>query len=65
MFWMKMGNIVPRMGIKPTSLALWANVLNITLPRLLDVTSVPLPTCLCGSLLERSVQTTTLTPLKL
>ena len=31
---MKIGNIAPRVGIKPTYLAFWANVLTITLPRL-------------------------------
>ena len=57
---MKMGNIVPRVGIKPTSLALWASVLTITPSRSHDVTTVPTPTCLCGSLPERSVQAITL-----
>ena len=45
-----MGN-VPRAGIEPTSLAFQASVLTITLHKA--------PTCLCGSLPQRSVQTTT------
>ena len=48
-------------GIEPTSLAFWACVLVITPLRLPDFTTLPTPTCLCDSLPERSVQTTTLT----
>ena len=62
-----MGNIVPRVGIEPTSLAFRTSVLNITSPRLPDVTTLPMPTCLpvyLPSLPERSVQTTTITTLK-
>ena len=53
---MKMGNTVPRAGIKPTSLAFCANVLTITQHRLPDVTTIPTPNCLCSSLPQRSVQ---------
>ena len=54
---MRMGNIVPRAGIEPTSLAFQVSVLTITLPRLHDVTMLPMPSM--GSLLKSSVQTTT------
>ena len=57
---MKMGNIVLRAGIETTPLAFWVSVLTIIPHRLLDVTILPTPTCLCGSLLERSMQTTTI-----
>ena len=56
---MKMRNIVPRAGIEPTTLAFRARVLTIIPPRLFDVTTIPTSTCLCGSLPERSLQTTT------
>ena len=52
---MKMGNIVPRAGIEPTSLAFQASVLTITLHRLPDVTTIPTRPCLCSSLPERAV----------
>ena len=55
----KMGNIVPRMGIEPTCLVFQVRVLTITPPRLPDITILPTSTRLCGSLLEMSVQTTT------
>ena len=58
---MKMGNIAPRAGIEPTSLAFQVNGVTITPPRLPDVTTLPSPIYLCGSLPERSVQTTTIT----
>ena len=35
---MKMGNIAPRVGIRPPFLAVWASVLTITPPKLPDVT---------------------------
>ena len=54
-----MGNIAPRVAIKPTPLAFRARVLTISPRRLPDVTMLPVPTCLCGSLPEKSVQTTT------
>ena len=54
----KIGNSAPRVGIEPTSLAVSANALTITIPRLPDVTTLPKSTCLCGSLSERSVQNT-------
>ena len=57
---MKIGTSAHRAGIEPMSLAFQASVLSITQPRLPDVTTVPTPTCICGSLPERSVQTTTL-----
>ena len=52
----KLGTIAHRERIEPT-----ASVLIITLPRLPDVTTLPLSmlTCICGSLPERPVQTTT------
>ena len=51
---MKMRNIAPRAGIKTTSLAFQATT--VTSPRLRDITILLTPTCLCGSLPERSVQ---------
>ena len=53
---MKMGNIVPRAGIELTSLAFQTSVLQLH-----HVGSLMscIPTCLCGSLPQRSVQTTT------
>ena len=47
---MKTGNIALRVGIESTSPAFQANVLTITPPRLPDVSILPMPTCLCGSL---------------
>ena len=60
---MKMGIIAPRAGIEPTSAEFGVRMLTITPLRLSDVTTLSMPTCLCGSLHERSVQTTTLVPL--
>ena len=59
---MKMGNIMPRAELELTSLAFRASVLPLqfTPHRLLDVTTLPKPTCLCGALPQGSVQTTTL-----
>ena len=57
---MKIGNIVPRVGIKPTSLAFRASVKTITTCRLPDVTTILMPTCLNSSLSLRSVQTITI-----
>ena len=54
---MKMGNIVHRLGIEPTSLSVRASVLSVTPRRLSDVTTIPTPSWLCG--LKRSVQTPT------
>ena len=56
----KLGNIVARVGIEPTSLRFQANVLTITSAGLPDITTPATPTYLYGSLPERSVQTTTL-----
>ena len=56
---MKIGNTAPRVGIEPTSLAFWASVLTITPRRLPDITTIPAPPCLCSSVPQRSVQTTT------
>ena len=53
----KMGNIVPRVGLESTFLAFRDDT--ITLHRLTDVTTIPMPTCLCSSLPQRSAQTTT------
>ena len=49
---MKMGNIVPRAEIKPTSLSFWARVLTIAPHRLLDVIMLHTPHCLCDSCLR-------------
>ena len=54
-----MGN-VPRAGIEPMFLLVWASVLIITPHKIPDVTTLYTPTYLCGSLSERSVQTDTL-----
>ena len=56
---MPMGNIAPRAGIEPTSLAFLASELTITPPRLPDVTTLHMSACSRGTLPERSVQTTT------
>ena len=56
---MKMGNIVPRAGLEPTSLAFQANVLPLHHVGFPDVTTIPMSTSLCGTLPQRSVQTTT------
>ena len=47
---MKMGNIVPRVGIKPTSLAFRASVLTL---HHTDITTIPTPTGLSSSLPQR------------
>ena len=52
---MKMQNIVLRAGIEHTYLTFQVSVLTIKPP---DVTTIPKPTCLCNSLLEKSVQST-------
>ena len=51
--------VVPRTGIETTSPVFQASVLTITPPRFPDVTVLPTPTCLSGSLTERSVETAT------
>ena len=56
---MKMENIVPRVEIEPTALAFKATVLSITPLRFPYVTTMPTPTCMCSSLPERSLQSTT------
>ena len=56
---MIVGNSVPRAGIEPILLAFQASVLPITPPRLSDVSTLSTPTCLCGTMPQRSVQTTT------
>ena len=56
---MKIGNNVPRAGIEATSLAFRASAPTITPCRLPDVTLTPMPTCLCGTLPEKAVQTPT------
>ena len=55
-----MGNIVPRAGIESGYLAFWASVLTILQPRLPDVTTLRMSSCLCHCLPQRSVETTTL-----
>ena len=62
---MKMGNIVARAALEPTPLAFQANVLPFHHVDFPDVTTIPTPTCLCSSLPQKSVQTTTLIPLEL
>ena len=57
---MKMGNIVPRAGLELRYLAFQASVLTIIPRRLPDATTIPMSTCLCSSLPQRSVQTTTI-----
>ena len=47
----------PGVGIEPTALAFRTSVLTITPPRIPDVTNLPMPTCVCGSLPEKSVST--------
>ena len=54
----KMGNIVPKAGIAPTSLAILGQRDRITPCRLPDVTTIPTPSCVCSSLPQRSVQIT-------
>ena len=56
---MKRQIIVPRVGLKPTSLAFRASVLTLHHIGSPDVTTIPTPTCLCSSLPQRSVPTTT------
>ena len=53
----KMGNIVPRVGIEPTTFSFWASILTITPRRLPDITILPMPTYLCAFMLYKSVQT--------
>ena len=57
-----MGHIVSRARIEPTSIAFWVTVRTITPPRFPDVTILPMPSCLCGSLVDRSMQTDVLVP---
>ena len=52
---MKMRNIVSRVGIEPTPLAFWASMLPLHYIGFPDVTTMPTPTFLCSSLLQRSV----------
>ena len=52
----EMGNIAPRAVVEPTSLALGANMLTITPPRLPDIILLPMLIYLCSFLPERSVQ---------
>ena len=56
---MKMGNITPIAGLEPISVSFQASVLplhNVGFP---DVTTIPTPTCVCSSLPQRSLQSTT------
>ena len=62
---MKMENVVPRAGTEPSGLIFWVSVQTISPGRLPDITILPTPTWLCSSLLETSVQTTTLVPQEL
>ena len=43
----KMGNTVPRVGLKPTSSALWASVLLLHHAGFPEVTTIVRPTCVC------------------
>ena len=56
---MKIGNSVPRTGLVPIYLAFRASVLPLHHIDFPGVTTIPTPTCLCSSLPQRSVQTTT------
>ena len=62
---MKMGNVVPRTGLESTSLAFRASVLPLHHGCFPGVTTISTASCLCSSLPQRSVQTTTLIPLEL
>ena len=57
---MKMGNNVPRAGLEATSLAFWASVLELHHVGFSDVTTSLMPTCLCRTLPQRSMQITTI-----
>ena len=57
---MKMGIIVPRAGLEPTSLAFRASVLLLHHVGFLYVIAIPMPTCLYSSLPQRSVHITTI-----
>ena len=61
---MKMGNTVPRAGLKPTSLAFRAGVLSFHHIAFSDVITTPTPKCLYSSLPQRSVQTSTIIKIK-
>ena len=50
-----MGNIMPRVGLKPTSLTFRATPYSPA-----AATTIPMPTSLCSTLPQWSVQTTTL-----
>ena len=52
---MKMGNTVPRLGLKTTSLAFRASVLPFSPRSLPDVTTMPTPSCVCSSLVTSEV----------
>ena len=58
----KMGNIMRRAGTKATAVAFQAGVLTKKPPRLPDVTTLPMPVCLCScsSLPDMAVQSTTI-----
>ena len=56
---MKMGNIVPIAGLEPTSPGFRATVLPFHHVGFPDVTTKSTPTCLCSSVPQMSVQTTT------
>ena len=56
---LKMGNIVSRAKLEPTSLVFRASVLPLHHISFPNVTTIPTPTCLCNSLFQRSMQTTT------
>ena len=62
---MKMGNTVPRAGLKPTSLAFQASVISLHHVGFPDILTIPTPTCLYSSSPQRLGQTTTLVPLEL
>ena len=65
LFWqgvMKIGIIAPKARVEHTSLTFWDSVLAIALAKLPEVTTKPVYPCLCSSMPERSVQTTTVIP---
>ena len=56
-----MGNIGARAGIEPTSIVFRSSVLTVTPPTLPHFITLSTPTCLCGAMPERSVQTINIT----
>ena len=59
---MKMGNPVPRVGLESTFLPFQASGLPLHHVGFPEVTTIPMPTCLCSAIPQSSVQTTKLVP---